>query len=398
MSGPAAASVLLGYQPRDVANAPHIKARIQARSAARADSPDIAAWLSNHFYRHVVGNVQAPPPAVQPLHSQQDLRTQMGVHSPDWALQRLPALPPETPEPATLWWVDPDSRYVLQQEERLLEFLGSRNGTSLEGKLQRINAPQALARWTLEHLAFEKRKAAGHLDHQPTAIQAVLRTPNGVFVEFRPDSPALRAEMAFESQEMGHCVGQFADRKSLRGGYGERYANACHKGQMRLFSFRTGQGQPRITINAFVQANGQLQIEQIKGKQNRPPIARYQADVLQLLNHLPLDDYLPHDAQAMGLVRLPDHLLPPTAPLAAWKTVSQLHSESEQLWLMQQHPEYLQQLPPLQPLAQWMALARNEGQALKALDKHALTAAVHATLAFTRQRSGVSSTPPGTAA
>lgn len=386
---------LLGYSPRDVANAPHIKARIQARSAARADSADIAAWLSNHFYRHVVGNVQAPPPAVQPLHSQEDLRAQMGTHSPAWALQRLPMLPPDTPGQAALWWVDPDSRHVLQLEERLLEFLGSRTGTSLEGKLQRINAPQALARWTLEHLAFEKRKATGQIDHQPDAVQAVLRTPNGIFVEFRPDSPQLRTEMAFESQEMGHCVGQFSDRQRLRGGYGERYANACHKGQMRLFSFRTGQGQPRITLNAFVQPSGLLQIEQIKGKQNRPPIARYLPDVLQLLNHLPLDAQLPDDAIAMGLVRLPDHLLDLGAQPTPWKTVAALHSESEQLWLMQQHPQFLHLLPSLQPLAQWMALARNEGQALKALGKQPLTDAVQATLSLARQRPGSPTTAPG---
>lgn len=383
-TSPAASA--LGYQARDVVNALQIKARIQARSAQRGDSPEIAAWLANHFYRYVVGNLAAPAPAVQGLTSQNALLQQMGDASPPWALQRLPAISPPGQTEAVLWWVDPDSPAVRQLEARLTEFLDSRAGTSLEGKLQRINAPQALARWTLEHLAFAQRKAAGHYDHQPQAVQGLLRTAHGTFVELLAASPQLRAEMAFESQEMGHCLGQFEHRTSLRGGYGERYASACQKGQMRLFSFRTGNGQPRITINAYVQANGLLKIEQIKGKQNRPPIARYQEDVLQLLNHLPLDEDLPDDAQAMGLVRLPDALLALNAQQGPWTAIADVTQEDQQLWLMQHHPALMPQLTALQPLPQWMALARQESMSSKALEKMELTPALRDTLAFTRQR------------
>lgn len=383
---PSAPAHALAYLARDVVNAPQIKARIQARSAHRGDSPEIAAWLVNHFYRYVVGNLQASPPAVQGLKQQDELQRLLGDASPAWALQRLPAVAPPDQAQAGLWWVDPDSRAVLQLEARLCEFLGSRTGTSLEGKLQRINAPQALARWTLEHLAFKQRQTSGHYDHQPSAVQAVLRTPNGVFVEFLGDAPALRTEMAFESQEMGHCVGQFGDRKHLNGGYGEHYASACQKGQMRLFSFRTGKGQPRITINAFVQSDGRLRIEQIKGKQNRPPIARYQGDVLQLLNHLPLDEELPDDAQAMGLVRLPTALLTPRTLQQPWQAVADVEEENQQLWLMQHHPELMPQLRTLHPLAQWMALARQDSLSAKALEKIPLSPALHDTLALARQR------------
>lgn len=385
----------LSYQARDVVNAPDIKARIQARSIVRGDSAEIAAWLGNHFYRHIIGNLQAEAPAVQALRSQSDLQRLMPQNTPSWALKRLPVMPSVHDEPSSLWWIDPDSRAVLLLETRLVEFLSSRAGTSLEGKLQRINAPQALARWTLEHLAFEKRKAAGHYDHQPEAVQGMLRTPNGTFVEFLSASPQLREEMAYESQEMGHCVGQFENRKNLRGGYGERYATACQKGQMRLFSFRTGNNQPRITINAFVQPNGLLVIEQIKGKQNRPPIARYQADVLHLLNHLPLDDSLPDDALAMGLVRLPTHLR--TISASPWKSIAELQQDDEQLWLMQQHPELINQLPTLRPLAQWMALAMNDGLSAKTLEKMDITPALQDTLTLTRQRNAANNTQGGLA-
>src|SRR5260370_38069032 len=83
--------------------------------------------------------------------------------------------------------------------------------------------------------------------------------------------------------------------------YGEHYAEACEQGRLRLFSYRTGTAQPRITVSAQVRDDGRLRIDQIKGKQNRPPIARYLADVLALLNHLDTDGEAPADALAMGI-------------------------------------------------------------------------------------------------
>jgi len=47
------------YQPRNVFNAPVIKEHIARRSARRRDPADIAAWLLNHFYRHIIGNFTA---------------------------------------------------------------------------------------------------------------------------------------------------------------------------------------------------------------------------------------------------------------------------------------------------------------------------------------------------
>lgn len=70
---PGAATAASAYRPRDVVNAPDIKQRIRERSAARGDSQEIAAWLANHFYRHVIGNLDADPPAVQPISTQAEL-------------------------------------------------------------------------------------------------------------------------------------------------------------------------------------------------------------------------------------------------------------------------------------------------------------------------------------
>lgn len=394
---PGAATAASAYRPRDVVNAPDIKQRIRERSAARGDSQEIAAWLANHFYRHVIGNLDADPPAVQPISTQAELlRLHRRTEPAAWALERLRAhaarQPPQHESPAAgasapLWWVEPDSAPLLALESRLLEFLSTRRGTALEGKLQRINCPQALARWTLEHLAFARKSESGWAEHRPGAVRPLLRGQLGVFVEFDAQSPDLRAEMAYESQMMRHCLGQFSARGALRGGYGEHYAEACEQGRLRLFSYRTGTAQPRITVSAQVLDGGRLRIDQIKGKQNRPPIARYLADVLALLNHLDADGEAPADALAMGIVRRPAHLLA-SGHTGAWCAASELHTEAEQLWLLQAHPALLEQLDIRSPLMQWLVAARRDTVPVPAFERMPRSAALQQSLELARRRAG----------
>jgi len=215
------------------------------------------------------------------------------------------------------------------------------------------------ARWTLEHLEFEQRRESGLIEHQPDAVIPLLPSGQGIFIEFNRHSDKLRLEMAYESQMMQHCLGQFADSQALTGGYGGHYADACEKGEMRLFSYRTGQMHPHITINALCQPLGQLTISQIKGKQNRPPIERYWADVLQLLNFLPTDEQASVDALAIGIVRLPEYLREQTQR-NAWCFASELSSEAELLWLLAQHPHLLNPQKLHSPLAQWLMLTKKE--------------------------------------
>ena len=215
------ATAASAYKARDVVNAPATKQRIKERSAERGDAAEVATWLGNHFYRHVVGNLQADEPAVQRIADAQQLQELEGRQQPPaWAMERL-ARKQAGFELTELWWVQPDSPVLLALEARLVEFLSTRKGTSLEGKLQRVNCPQALASWTLEHLAFEKKQNSGRVEHSPGAVRGLMRGQHGTFVEFDGSSPQMRQEMAYESQMMGHCVGQFANRKSFSGGYGE---------------------------------------------------------------------------------------------------------------------------------------------------------------------------------
>jgi len=361
MQGSTALKNKSAYQPRDVLNAPQIRERIAARSAERGDSEEIRAWLCNHFYRHIIGNFNAEARYIKPLHTLDEIKALYGGALPNWLKQRrLKPHPANNPHnPPLAWWIMPDCPPLLEMEGRLLEFLQSRQGTALEGKLQRINCPQALARWTLEHLEFEQRRASGLLEHQPEAVISLLPSGQGIFVEFNRHSDKLRLEMAYESQMMQHCLGQFADKKALTGGYGGHYAEDCEQGELRLFSYRTGHMQPHITLSARCQKDGQLRIDQIKGKQNQPPIARYWQDVLRLLNFLETDEQTPPDALAIGLVRLPEALRE-DGQKPAWCFASTLSSEAEQLWLLAQYPALLEPQTLRSPLAQWLLLARKD--------------------------------------
>lgn len=44
------------YKPRNIINAPNVKSSIFSRSQQRGDSEIIQRWLSNHFYRWIIGD------------------------------------------------------------------------------------------------------------------------------------------------------------------------------------------------------------------------------------------------------------------------------------------------------------------------------------------------------
>ncbi|MFI8619161.1 hypothetical protein ACIGHN_27045 [Acidovorax sp. NPDC077693] len=337
------------YAPRDVVNAPALKASIARRSTKRCDSLEVAAWLANHFYRHVVGNLDAPAPQLRALESMEQARAALAPTAvPSWVSARL-----SKANSATLWWIDPEAPALLEMEGRLVEFLNARQGTSLQGKLMRVTCPQALALWHAEHALFEAQTRSGQRVHLPSAVAERWRDDQGMFVELLGGSSSrnseLRGEMAYESQLMRHCLGQFADRRNLQGGYGEHYASQCEAGKLRIFSYRTGQNHPHITISALVNESGLLAIDQVKGKQNRPPVDRYRDAVLDFLNSLPTAEGACADAAALGLVRV----------RAGWRKVGDVVDEADQLLVTKNHSYMLPQLPSPSPLVQWLAAAKD---------------------------------------
>ncbi|MGF6591706.1 hypothetical protein [Pseudomonas sp. 2835] len=342
-----------GYAPRNALNADQLKRGIAERSKARGDAPEVGKWLLNHFYRHLVGNFE---PARRILTLEQAVEV-LGAEPPSWVARHLADAGKESQQaPAPLVWVDPQQAPLLAEEALLVEFLTSRQGTALAGKLDRINCPQALALWHKEHAQMAARVEQGWRQSQPEALLTRVTTAEHVLQELRPESPLLRAEMAFESYVMRHCLGQFADRRALTGGYGERYAEAVEQRRMRVLSFRDGQGQPHITISLIVQADGTLTVEQVKGKQNRPPVERYYQDLLQCLNALGTDQQTPADCIAIGIVRTE----------AGWLRIEEVSDPTAQTRLVARYPQLYERLDAPSAMVEWLVAGRQPQQFLQA--------------------------------
>lgn len=340
-----------GYAPRNALNAGDLKASIASRSRARGDRDEIHAWLVNHFYRHAVANF-VPARAIESL---EDARRALAPAAPPaWVVARFDTGadgrdPAEIATLAPVVWVDPDDPRLLALEHLLVEFLESRAGTSLAGKLHRINCPQALALWEAEHARMEALIERGWRESHHDALNTLLTTSSGRFVEFRHDSAMLRAEMAFESYAMRHCVGQFADRRTLDGGYGGRYAQAISERRMRLFSLRDTSGQPHVTISVIVYRDGSREVEQVKGKQNRPPIARYADEVVACLNAVGTNDAMPADCIAIGVVRA----------AGGWTRIEHIQDDASLTRLIARYPQLFRHLPAPSPMIEWLMAARD---------------------------------------
>lgn len=338
------------YAPRNLLNADELKRGITQRSQGRGDEDAVQGWLLNHFYRHLVGNFE-PARRIQTL---EDACAALGTDTPPaWVSGYFDSAAKAQPEDAakavaTLVWVDPQEPLLLQQELQLVEFLTSRKGTALEGKLERITCPQALALWEKEHAQMAARVDQGWRQSSPDALNVTVSCAEHTWVELRPESPLLRAEMAFESYVMRHCLGQFANRRALTGGYGERYAEAVEQQGMRVFSLRDAQGQPHITVSLIIQDDGALTVEQVKGKQNRPPIERYFQDLMRLLNTLGTDLQTPADCIAIGIVRTD----------AGWLRIEEVNDAQAQTRLVARYPQLFYRLDAPSAMVEWLVAAR----------------------------------------
>lgn len=338
-----------GYASRNALNADQLKRGIAERSKARGDAPEVGKWLVNHYYRHLVGNFE---PARRILTLEQAAEV-LAADPPPWVSKHLSDAGKKSQQtPAPLVWVDPQQAPLLAMEALLVEFLTSRRGTALAGKLDRINCPQALALWQKEHTQMAARVEQGWRTSHPEALLARVTTAEHVLQELRPESCLLRAEIAFESYVMRHCLGQFADRRALTGGYGERYAEAVEQRRMRVFSFRDGQGQPHITISLIVQADGTLTVEQVKGKQNRPPVERYYQDLLQCLNALDTDQQTPADCIAIGIVRTE----------VGWMRIGAVSDPTAQSRLVACYPQLYECLDSPSAMVEWLVAGRQPQQ------------------------------------
>lgn len=170
-----------------------------------------------------------------------------------------------------LYYLNPQHPQLLATERELLEFLSRQEGTRLESKLQRINCFTVTDMREAEHQKMQRLRERGWYPSSDDTVKPLMKVTAGQWVAFDAASPALRSEMAYESRHMQHCVGQFEDKGSLSGGYGEYYARQIEQGAFRLLSLRDENNIPHVTLSLRIN-NDSMSIDQIKGKQNQHPV------------------------------------------------------------------------------------------------------------------------------
>ncbi|MGO4261747.1 DUF1266 domain-containing protein [Lysobacter sp. TAB13] len=326
---------------RDVINADKIRAAIARRSRGRHDHADIARWLQTHFFRWAINSFEH----VLPVRSIEGWRTCIGEPSPPaWFLSKLAAAG------APMIYIDPEHHLLRDREARMVEFFHARLGSRLAGKFHRITFADAEAAWSKDHERMQRRSKRGWWPSQPHALAEVVATPHGRFVELRAIGQTLRGELAYESFHMQHCLGQFAQRDRLEGGYGEHYAHGCEQGRIRLFSLRDPNNGPHVTVS-LIEDLGEWSLDQVKGKQNTIPDAKYASDVLCLLNAVRPRDIGSLDLSRLGIVAQNE------GDEVAYVAFADLRDAARRHALLGAFPHLLAQHPQPDPFAQWLALA-----------------------------------------
>ncbi len=349
------------YKPRNIINAPNVKSSIFSRSQQRGDSEIIQRWLSNHFYRWIIGDF----PHVYPVRSVADYAVYFSADAeiPAW-------LAPKLGGDERFYYLNVQHPQLVAMERDLVEFLSRQEGTRLETKLQRINCFTVLAMREAEHQKMQRLREQGWYPSNSEALKPVMTVNNGVLVELDATNPGLRSEMAYESWHMQHCVGDFDNKGALSGGYGDYYARQIEQQKLRLFSLRDGNNIPHVTISLVVGNNG-LSIDQIKGKQNRHPIKKYANDVLSLLRHLQPLPERHADCEGMGIV------YELTPEYSGWKFITHIHDLNFLLNVLHDNFHLMEHFPTPPVALQWLLLhsAPEALRYLQVVDPNVATAA-----------------------
>jgi hypothetical protein len=338
---------LLPPTARDVVNAPALRQAIVRRSMVRRDPVDLRRWFENHFFRWAVGQFEH----VVPVGSLEAWAVCAGKEPvPDWFRAKLAA------GRRDMVYIDPEHRLLREQELKMVEYLQIRRHRLPPERLQRITAEAAARGWEADHARMQRKQRRGWQPSDPLALEDVVATPHGRFVELRGSRAVLRAEMSYESFHMQHCLGQFADRELLEGGYGEHYAKACEEGRLRLFSLRDANNQPHVTVS-LVEDFGEWAVDQIKGKQNEVPLPRYVPDLLQFLNALRPRPNDSADLMGVGLVAHPLPDTPEGPGGFTYRRFVEVEPVEAQNDLLAALPQLAAHLPTPDPRTQWLILA-----------------------------------------
>ena len=274
---------------RDVVNAGQIKKWV-ASISGRVQSDQAQKWFQSQLYQFLINRYASNKDVIQ--------IQQAPPGSPDWLVQKLEA-------GGELFNVTPSTE-VSELAMSVIDYI---NAWSEEnpGREPRMRWEQAAVQATDWHKEMKNVSVSDEENEQDLAeIATIYEFKDG----FKWVDLTTEACLKREGGRMGHCVG----------GYGA----AVQAGTTKIFSLRNAKNLPHATIEAtseeptviasaddaqgdlFGDGNSMppLKVEQVKGRSNKPPVAKYVPYVKEFLEwgNFEVGNGL-GDIQNMGLYR-----------------------------------------------------------------------------------------------
>ena len=318
---------------RNVINLEQLKEDITLYTKEKKRSLAVTSWLKKNLFRWVVNHFSY----VQVVQSRERYQVLIGKSVPKWF----------QPEREEIDFIFIDSKHLKFQEllEKCAEYLSSKE-PKMAHKFHKMTVEQVLEKWEEEHQRFI-RKECRYRETSGDGVESVFVFENLHIVKLKHKHKELPLEMAKESALMQHCLGEFDNNETGEGGYGEYYKKRIQKSQLELFSLRDEKNMPHATL-AVYRKKGIYWLDQIKGKQNKPPIARYVSACVAFFNFLDLHYDYNSDTLGMGVVYVDGKSL----------ELKEIKDEKIQQYLVAYRSDFILQLPNPSKATLWLATLR----------------------------------------
>ncbi len=317
---------------RNVINIKEIQHYLEAYSKEKKLSSPISSWLQQAFVRWLLNRFDE----VEVVNSFERYQVLLNEEVPAWFT------PQSSIEFIYIHLKNPTLSHALHT---CVELLSSRNEKMIH-KFPRMTVEQVMHKHQQEHLRMQERQRK-FIETSGDALERVFDFENMHVVKFLPHHKELSLEMARESALMQHCLGEFDNVERAEGGYGSYYYGLIQKEDITLYSLRDEKNMPHATISVTYKRR-EAWLDQIKGKQNKAPVARYIPASVAFFNHLKLKQDYHTDCLAMGVVFVKGQ----SAQLC------NINDESMQQHLIAYDPSFIEQLPNPSKSSLWLASLR----------------------------------------
>ncbi len=321
---------------RNVINIEEIKEYLNTFANEKKLSVPIDSWLQKTFVRWLINSFEE----VEVVESMERYKTLLHNNIPSWF----------TPYSSIDFiYIHIKNPTFMDTLNTCVEFLSSRN-ENISHKFPRMTVEHIMKKSQQEHLRMQERQRR-FIETSGKALENVFTFENLHVVKFLPHHKELSLEMARESALMQHCLGEFDDVKKAEGGYGSYYYGLIQREEITLYSLRDEKNMPHATISVSYKRK-KAWLDQIKGKQNQAPIARYVPASVAFFNHLKLQHNYHPDCLAMNVVFVKGKS----------QQLSQIKDEATQQHLIAYDSNFINKLPNPSKSSLWLASLRDAKQ------------------------------------